>query len=223
VVDPLRVGTETRRGWRGAVVIDDWALVRLGIRAVLARLRVPVLADAALARDGLRVADRGRADLVVVGSAGDLGPGEAVRAAKRLGHPPYVVTLVGRPDRAELAGLLGSGVDALLLRSADPLELEAALDRLPSGERVVAPALLPFLVGVVDLTVPEPGSPGLLTVKEREVLARLAEGRSNRAIAAALHVTPATVKTHLAHIYEKLDARDRHDAVVRAVALGLLN
>jgi DNA-binding NarL/FixJ family response regulator len=54
------------------------------------------------------------------------------------------------------------------------------------------------------------------------VLARLAEGRSNQAIAAALHVSPATVKTHLAHIYEKLGASDRNEALVRAVALGLL-
>jgi ATP/maltotriose-dependent transcriptional regulator MalT len=54
------------------------------------------------------------------------------------------------------------------------------------------------------------------------VLARLAEGGSNRAIAEALSVTPATVKTHLAHIYEKLGASDRRDALVRAIALGIL-
>jgi DNA-binding NarL/FixJ family response regulator len=208
--------------WRAAVVVDDWALVRLGIQAVLASLRVPVVGEAELARDGLRAAAAAAADLLVLGTAGDLGAGDAVRAAKHLPQPPCVVTLVGRAERSELAGLLGSGVDGVLLRSAATGELEAALARLQAGERVVAPALLPLLVGVVDLAPPEPITPGPLTIKEREVLARLAEGRSNRAIATALHVTPATVKTHLAHIYEKLDARDRNDAVVRAVALGLL-
>jgi DNA-binding NarL/FixJ family response regulator len=216
------VSTGPGQRWRGAVVVDDWALVRLGVRAVLASLRVPVVGDAELAREGLRAAAAAAADLLVLGATSDLGAGEAVRAAKRLPRPPCVVSLVGRAEPSELTGLLGSGVDGLLLRSAGSRELEAAFARLQAGERVVAPALLPLLVGVVDLATPEAGPPGPLTGKEREVLARLAEGRSNRAIATALHVTPATVKTHLAHIYEKLDARDRNDAVVRAVALGLL-
>ena len=64
---------------------------------------------------------------------------------------------------------------------------------------------------------------GQLTRKELEVLARLAEGRSNREIAGALYVTPATVKTHLAHIYTKLGVTGRQEALARAVALGLLS
>jgi len=74
---------------------------------------------------------------------------------------------------------------------------------------------------VIGLAAAGPGE-SLLTEKEREVLARLAEGGSNRAIAEALSVSPATVKTHLAHIYEKLGASDRRDALVRAIALGIL-
>lgn len=208
--------------WRGAVVVDDWALVRLGVRAVLASLRVPVLADAPLAREGLKAAGADGVDLLVLGRVSDLAAGEVVRSAKRLPRPPCVVTLVERAERSELTGLLGSGVDGLLLRSAKAAELEEALAGLQAGERVVDPALLPLLVGFVDLVAAETGPPGPLTVKEREVLARLADGCSNQAIAAALHVSQATVKTHLTHIYEKLDARNRHDAVVRAVNLGLL-
>jgi ATP/maltotriose-dependent transcriptional regulator MalT len=63
---------------------------------------------------------------------------------------------------------------------------------------------------------------GVLTRKELEVLARLADGRSNKQIADALFVTQATVKTHLAHIYTKLNVSGRQAAVARAVELGLL-
>src|SRR6266540_4007932 len=130
-----------RDAWTTAVVVDDWELLRLGLRAALGQLGVWVIAEAALARDGLRAA------------------------------------------RDSGAGLL--------------------------------------VVGVIGLAAAGPGE-SLLTEKEREVLARLAEGGSNRAIAEALSVSPATVKTHLAHIYEKLGASDRRDALVRAIALGIL-
>jgi DNA-binding NarL/FixJ family response regulator len=209
--------------WRLAVVMDDWPLFRLGLQAVLEPLGTRV-EHAVTARDGLRAATAGGADLVVVGSVNDLTQGEAIHGAKRISRPPIVVALVGQASRAEVGRLLGAGADALLERSVPAEELSEALRRLAVGERVLAPSLVPALVGATggagDMQVG--AGDGLLTGKEREVLARLAEGRSNQAIAAALHVSPATVKTHLAHIYEKLGASDRNEAVARAVALGLL-
>jgi ATP/maltotriose-dependent transcriptional regulator MalT len=89
------------------------------------------------------------------------------------------------------------------------------------GERVVAPALLSTLVGAMG-PVNEDVDESSLTVREREVLALLAEGQSNREIASSLYVSLPTVKTHLAHIYAKLGAKNRNEALGRAVALGLL-
>ncbi len=203
------------------MVVDDWELVRLGLRAVLGQLGVWVIAEAGLARDGLRAVRSAAAGLLVLGETTDLPPRVAVTRAKALPDAPIVLALAAVPDPEELAGLLAAGVDGLLLRSAGADELAGALERLRAGERSVAPALLPLLVGVINLAPAGPGAP-LLTDKEREVLARLAEGRSNRAIAEALSVSPATVKTHLAHIYEKLGASNRRDALVRAIARGIL-
>jgi two-component system, NarL family, nitrate/nitrite response regulator NarL len=207
--------------WRAAVVIDDWALVRLGLRAVLTALGARVDL-AGQARDGLRALTEAGADLLIVGSVSDLTQGEVIHRAKRGDRPPMVVALVAHSSRAEVGRLLAAGADALLERSVAAEELQDALGQLLAGERVLAPSLVPALLGAVGGDGDTEAGGGLLTVKEREVLARLAEGRSNQAIAAALHVAPATVKTHLAHIYEKLGARDRNEAVVRAVALGLL-
>ena len=203
------------------MVVDDWELLRLGLRAALGQLGVWVIAEAALARDGLRAARDSGAGLLVLGATSDLPARLAVTRAKAPQEPPTVLALASLPDPEELAGLLAAGVDGLLLRSTGVAELADALELLRGGERAVAPALLPLLVGVIGLAAVGPGEP-LLTEKEREVLARLAEGGSNRAIAEALSVTPATVKTHLAHIYEKLGASDRRDALVRAIALGIL-
>jgi DNA-binding NarL/FixJ family response regulator len=210
-----------RDAWTTAVVVDDWELLRLGLRAALGQLGVWVIAEAALARDGLRAARDSGAGLLVLGVTSDLPARLAATRAKAPQEPPTVLALAGLPDPEELAGLLAAGVDGLLLRSTGVAELADALELLRGGERAVAPALLPLLVGVIGLAAVGPGEP-LLTEKEREVLARLAEGGSNRAIAEALSVTPATVKTHLAHIYEKLGASDRRDALVRAIALGIL-
>ena len=78
------------------------------------------------------------------------------------------------------------------------------------------------LAGVVKPPPLDDRVPELLSTREREVLACLAQGRSNREIAAALSVTLATVKSHLVHIYSKLGATNRNECLGRAVSLGLL-
>jgi len=203
-----------------AVVVDQWALVRLGIAAVLTARDIEVAGEAQHGREGIALARSTGCDLLVLGNHLDRPPLDVLREARTLPAAPRVVLLLTNPDREEMAALLGEGADALLVRSVGGEELGDAIDRLDRGERVIAPALLPMLVGAMSTAAEAPS--GLLTAKEREVLAALAAGRSNQEIADALFITRATVKTHLAHIYAKLEARDRHEAVARGVALGLL-
>jgi DNA-binding NarL/FixJ family response regulator len=203
-----------------AVIVDQWALVRMGIEAVLTGRGVEVVDQAEHGRDGIASVRSTHADLLVLGNHLDRPALDVVTEAATLTPRPKMALLLTNPSREEMAALLAAGADALLVRGVALDELAHALDRIETGERVIAPALLPLLVGAVALTAPGPDS--LLTGKEREVLAALAAGRSNQQIAETLFVTRATVKTHLAHIYAKLEAKDRHDAVARAVALGLL-
>jgi len=160
-------------------------------------------------------------DLLVFGSHLDVAVGQAVRQAKQLEPPPRVLVLLDTATRDELADVFSQGADGALLRSASGEELADALTRLLAGERVLAPAFVSVLAGV---TTPTAGVvDGALTPKEREVLALLAQGRSNRQIAEALFISAATVKTHLSHLYEKLGVSDRQQAITQALAEGFLH
>jgi DNA-binding NarL/FixJ family response regulator len=202
-----------------AVVVDQWALVRLGITAVLQSEGIEVVAEEAAGRDGLLRARTLEPSLLVLGAMADLSMAEAVNQARQLPVRPQVLVLVSAMVPADLRELMESAPDGVLVRSAGAEEVRDAIVRMRAGERVVAPALLG---AVMDGLQGGAADAGPLTTKEQEVLARLAEGRSNQQIAEAMFVTPATVKTHLSNIYAKLGVGSRQEALARAVALGLL-
>jgi DNA-binding NarL/FixJ family response regulator len=213
------------------VVIDEWPMLRLGLARVLQTVDVRVVGEAGSRSDGIRAAQEGEAELVLVGDHSGGEPAEVVTDAKELPTAPRVIVLVGQGAPQTVAAVLTAGTDGLLIRSVGSDELADSVTRVLAGERVVSPALVPMVIDLVSgggvnasrlPRSPRPQSEVTLTAKEREVLAWLADGRSNQEIAAALYVTPATVKTHLAHIYAKLEVNGRHQALARAVALGYL-
>jgi len=91
-----------------------------------------------------------------------------------------------------------------------------------AGRRYIATTLSSGLLRRLEPVAAPPAEDDLLTYREREVLALLAGGSSNREIATALSVTIATVKSHLVHVYAKLEVGNRQEALSKAVALGLL-
>jgi DNA-binding NarL/FixJ family response regulator len=206
-------------------------MVRLGVTRVLQAADIRVVGEAATRVEGIRLVRAEQAQLVLFGDHLGTDALEALREVKAMASPPLVIVLVGQAVRADLVDLTSAGADGVLARSVGPDELTEAVGRVLAGERVVSPAFLPLVIGTVLAAddggfragpVPAPSGEGALTAKEREVLVWLADGRSNHEIAEALFVTPATVKTHLAHIYTKLDVKSRHQALARAVALGYL-
>jgi DNA-binding NarL/FixJ family response regulator len=113
-----------------------------------------------------------------------------------------------------------------LLKSAPPEELLYAIRSVHNGDSVVAPSTTRRLIGRFLPHLPVTGEPlpGLteLTARERQVLAEVGSGLSNAEIAALLHISEATVKTHVGHIMTKLCLRDRIQAVVYAYETGLV-
>jgi DNA-binding NarL/FixJ family response regulator len=204
-----------------AIVVDEFALVRLGVTAVLEPLGIDVVGDTHSGRELVSRTAVDRPDLVVVGTPADL---PLVDVVERLKRRAVVVGLVTRASEQDVGLLVALGVDGIALRNGSAEELATVVERVLKGEKVVVPALLPALAGRLRLRTHTEDDAGavLLTFREREVLAFLAEGRTNREIAGALSVSVATVKSHLVHIYDKLGAANRNDAIGRAVAAGIL-
>jgi DNA-binding NarL/FixJ family response regulator len=205
----------------GAVVVDELALVRAGIAATLRDRGVEVLAETHAAREAVRLVTLEPGALVVLGAPADLTLADAAKRLCGLRPCPRIVALVPpTPDR--LVGyLVAVGVAAVVPRTTPVEELRAAVDAVAKGTPHVADGLLGALSGTVR-PVSGSASDPMLSPREREVLVLLAEGRSNREIASTMAVTVATVKTHLVHVYAKLGAGNRNEALGRALSLGLL-
>ncbi len=205
-----------------AIVADELGLIRCGIGAVLTARGVDVVADTRSGRELVSMAAVDRPDLVVVGIPADLDVADVVRRIVRLRPHPAVVALLPAGQDHVVRYLVGLGAAGVALRSVDPDELGDLVDIVRKGGRHVASSLHGALTGPFALPPLDERTAAVLSSREREVLVLLAEGRNNREIAAALSVTLATAKSHLVRVYAKLGAKNRNEAVARAVSLGLL-
>lgn len=216
---------------KGVVVVDAVPLYRSGAVAALEAAGVLVAGEASRATDGVRLARELEAAALVLGGA------DVAEVARAVSELPGcgVVVLVSQPSRGHLMEMLATGVAGLGPRSLTPEELlstvkaaaETAGNNLGEGG-AGGPAFVPLPLGVEPAAGKGDGAPrgseakAVLTPKELEILGLLAKGASNKQIADALYVTQATVKTHLAHIYAKLGARGRHEAISKAFARRFL-
>jgi DNA-binding NarL/FixJ family response regulator len=205
-----------------AIVADELGLVRAGITGVLQARGIEVVAQTRSGRELVSLATVERPDLVVVGAPADLDVAEVVRRLVRLCPHPQIVVLLPPAHEHTVRYLLALGAVGIALRTIDAAELGVVVDAARNGGRHVVPALQRALSGAVALHALHDRTVDVLTSREREVLVLLAEGRTNREIAGALSVSLATVKSHLVRVYAKLEARNRNEALGRAVALGLL-
>ncbi|MSO36891.1 MAG: response regulator transcription factor [Acidimicrobiia bacterium] len=197
------------------VISDAIPLVVAGLTSVLGNAGYRVVGATANSVELPELVAARTPGIVVLGSTSDLTQIETVRRLRAAAPPTCIVLLLPNGSRESLAELLGLDVEALLARFIEPAELVSSLKRAWSGERVVDPKLLNSEVDVE-------AEASSLTTREYQVLAKLATGQSNRQIASELFVSLPTVKTHLAHIYAKLGAKNRNEALARAMTLGFL-
>ena len=206
-------------GAHEVVVVDPWPLVRLGIGRALPAISYRVVAEASGASDGAAAIGRASPGLVLIGSHVGDGAESLVKAAKRSGA--RIVVMVQDVGREDLAALATAGADGILLGSSTAEEVADAAGRVMTGHRVLAPALVPALAGIVARQQGRHPLAEVLTERERQVLGCLVKGWPNDKIAAELFMSAATVKSHLSRIYAKLEVRNRQEAMARAVALGI--
>ncbi|MBF4567448.1 response regulator transcription factor [Plantibacter sp. VKM Ac-2880] len=203
------------------MVADDHPIVRSGIVALLGRADdLEVVAEVADGAAAVEAAEAHHPDLVLMDLRMPvLGGVEATaRIVQRLpGVRVLVLTTYETDD--DILGAIEAGASGYLLKAAPEQEILAGIRSVVSGQTVLAPTIAATLVGRVQGgSSPRPQ----LSARELEVLALVAAGNSNRAIAAGLFISESTVKTHLLHVFEKLEVADRTRAVTRAQELRLL-
>ncbi|WP_435107985.1 response regulator [Nocardiopsis synnemataformans] len=213
------------------VLVDDQELVRTGFRMVLdAQPDIEVVGEAGDGDTALELLRTLTADVALVDVRMPRMDGvEATRRIRAAGGGPRVLILTTFDLDEYAYAALKAGASGFLLKDARPPDLLSAIRSVHSGDAVVAPSttrrLLDRFVGHLradDEVPPAPESLDVLTPREREVLAVVARGLSNTEIAELLHVSEATVKTHVGRILTKLDLRDRVQAVVLAYETGLV-
>lgn len=177
-----------------------------------------VIAEAATAEDAVVRAAEGDIDVVLM----DLrfGPGmtgaEATAAITARPDAPRVLIVTTYDTDADTLPAIEAGATGYLLKDALPEELAAAVRAAAAGRTTLAPTVADRLMN--RMRAPDTA----LTRREIEVLALVADGLSNRALATRLHLTEGTVKSHLARIYTKLAVDSRTAAVAAATDLGLI-
>jgi len=205
---------------------DDSYLMREAMQQVLARLaRVEVVAVCDHGEQLLEAVERERPAVVITDvRMPPSGDAEGIRVARRLRHMHPAVGVVVLSQYAEPRyglGLLEDGAAgrAYLLkdRIADPAQLMAAIDVVAHGGSMIDPQMVALLMGRGEHAA---GSPlGQLTAREREVLAQMAQGKSNAAIAGSLVLSKRAVEKHVGAIFTRLDLKDEEDVSRRVAAV----
>jgi DNA-binding NarL/FixJ family response regulator len=210
------------------LLVDDQALVRAGFRALLdAQEDIEVVAEASDGEEAVRLARQHVPDVVLM----DIRmPGvdglEATRtlAADESLNAVRIVILTTFDLDEYVFEALRVGASGFLVKSTEPAELVHAVRAVAAGDALLSPGVTKRLVAEFAARAREPRPTSkldVLTDREREVMALVAEGLSNDEIAARLVVSPATAKTHVSRAMVKLGARDRAQLVVFAYESGL--
>ncbi|WP_295789378.1 response regulator transcription factor [uncultured Microbacterium sp.] len=201
------------------VIADDHPVVRAGVRALLdAEDDIVVVGEAATPDEAVALAEAHAPELVLMDlQFGDRASGtEATRRVRALAAPPYVLVLTNYDTDGDILGAVEAGASGYLLKDAPPDELLAGVRAAAAGQSALAPAI----AGRLLARLREPRV--TLSVREIEVLQLVSRGASNAEVAARLHITDATVKSHLAHVFSKLGVTSRTAAVASARGLGIL-
>ena len=215
------------------VLADDQSLIREGFRSILERAGdVEIAGEASDGLDALAVVRRTRPDVVLMDVR--MPRLDGIEATARICADPSlagtrVVVVTTYEVDAYIYGALRAGASGFLLKDLEPDELRRAVRVVAAGEALLSPSVTRRLIGRFSGS---PASPayldglkmrlGVLTQREREVVALVGQGLSNDEIAERLVISPMTAKTHVSRAMVKLDVRDRAQVVVFAYDSGLV-
>jgi DNA-binding NarL/FixJ family response regulator len=212
-------------------ISDDHPVVRQGLRSFLEAQGFEVVGEAGDGDQAVRLVhathpDVLLTDLVMPGVDGI----EAIRRLRAEGDPVGILVLTSFSGTEQVIPAIQAGADGYLLKDADPAALDGAIRAVHRGEPMLAPEVAAVVMARVAGETPGPPDPPpgtdhpdleRLTAREREVLAGLGRGLTNRRLAAELFVSEKTVKTHVSNVLAKLRLADRTQAALFAVRVGI--
>lgn len=209
------------------LLADDQALVRGGIRAILEHDNdITVVAEAVNGRDAVALAHQHCPHVVLMDLHMPVMDGTA--AIRTICADPNissgVAALTTFDDDESIFGAIEAGASGYLLKTIEPADLRNAVHTLAAGDALLSPVVTTRVLGALSASLPRlhPETVTPLTDREREILTEVGRGKSNQEIAEDLHLSPATTRTYVSRIMQRLGARDRAGLVVIAYESGLV-
>ena len=224
-------GEPTRSESIRAVIIDDELIVRLALRPLLGDGGIEIVGEASTGEAGVKsVLDQAPDVAMVDLNLPDISGIEVTRRIAALAPASKVTILTASDAQRDVVESIQAGAIGYVLKRAEPDEIVSAVSRVAAGEPVLSSNIVVKLLAVIREVKPGhftaedalSGARALLTEREWRILELLGKGKDNAAIAEDLHVSPYTVKNHVASILAKLQLENRVQAAVEAAHLGLV-
>jgi DNA-binding NarL/FixJ family response regulator len=212
------------------LLADDDALVRAGLALILGGSpSIEVVGEAANGHEAVRRVRAGGIDVVLMDIRMPVMDGiVATEAVVASADAPKVIVLTTFDADEYVVRALAAGANGFLLKDTPPADIVDAISRVVAGEPMLSPTVTEQLIRQVTDAVPDVRAGqavervACLTDREREVAAAVGRGASNAEIAADLHMSVATVKAHISHLFTKLDATNRVQVAIAMHEAGLL-
>lgn len=209
------------------MVVDDHRVVRAGLVAFLKQSPgLLIVGEAGNGEEALAAVAALQPDVVLMDMQMPVMNGvEATRQIRSRWPRTEVLVLTTYDDDELIWGGLQAGAKGYLLKDAPPEELIRGIETVAGGRSLLPPEIAAKLMQVISQGGPPSAKPEpaeQLTERELEILALMASGSANKEIAASLFISENTVKTHISNLFQKLGARDRTEAVTRALSRGLI-
>ena len=208
------------------MLVDDHRMLREGLRRSMIEEGFDVVGEAADGEEAIRLFDEVNPDVVLMDvSMPQIDGVEATRQIRTAHNDARIVMLTMHADHSVLTDAIRAGAVGYLVKDCSVDEVASTVRQAATGDTALSQDLAASMLDEVH-KIDTPATreeDRLITKREEEVLQLIADGCSTPEVAGRLYISQKTVKNHLASIYEKLDARDRTQAVLQAVRMGIVH